>query len=238
MIDPCPGAPGAICRIPDGTADPVIRLRPVTFNTQVRRYCGGMIAESKPSLYWALFVRYSGIIGFLFLVGVMNLLAVVIPDPEYHYVVGFLNSTIWLLFTVSFLIFIGAVFRVLPFPLNLPGPVFTATGSLFIVAYLFRIVLLADDLFGTALSPPVRPVSVTLAIAVFFVVLILGYARILRPIVARQQGLEVSVCREKREPTRQEMEQITWEDVERELRYAAFEILHRIRDEIDTDEKR
>ncbi|MDN7024998.1 hypothetical protein FGU65_08880 [Methanoculleus sp. FWC-SCC1] len=197
-----------------------------------------MIEESDFSLYWTLFVRYSGIIGFLLLVGVMNLLAVVIPDPEYHYAVGFLNSTIWLLFTVSFLIFIGAVFRALPFPLNLPGPVFTATGSLFIIAYLFRIVLLADDLFGIALSPVVLSVSVTLAIVVFFAVLILGYVRILRPIVARQQDLEIPVCREKREPTRQEKEQITWDDVERELRYAVYEILHRIRDEITTDEKR
>jgi hypothetical protein len=38
----------------------------------------------------------------------------------------------------------------------------------------------------------------------------------------------VPADRQKREPTRQEKEQIIREDVSRELRYAAYDILHRI----------
>lgn len=196
-----------------------------------------MTEEPEPSLYWTLFVRYSGILGFLILVAVMNLLTLVIQDTAYHYVVSFLNDTIWLLFTISFLLFIGAVFRILPFPLNLPSPVFTATGSIFVIAFLFRIALLVDEIFGVTLSRTFQSVSVTLALSVFFVVLALGYIRILRPIVAQYRRGEVPACRQKREPTLQEKEQITWDDVERELRYAAYEILHRIREELNPDEK-
>ncbi len=196
-----------------------------------------MARDSDQSIYWRLFIRYSGILTFFALIAVMNLLTLVIADPGYHSVVDFLNETIWLLLTLSFLFFIGAVFRMLPFPLNLPSPVLTASASLFLVAFLFRITFLAGDLFGVDFAHSLTSVAVMLGIVVFFVVLTVGYIHILRPvIVASRTG--VPACREKRHPTREEKERITWEDVEREFRYAAYDILQKIREELRPEERR
>lgn len=196
-----------------------------------------MVSDSEPSIYWRLFTRYSGILAFFALITVMELLTLVIADPAYHAVVSFLNGTIWLLLTLSFLFFIGLVFRMLPFPLNLPSPVLIASASLFLVAFFSRVILLAGDLFGVVLVHSFTPVSVMLGIAVFAAALIVGYIHILRSVLLESRT-GVPACREKRHPTREEKERISWEDVERELRYAAYDILQKIREELRSDEKR
>lgn len=195
-----------------------------------------MVNDSEPSIYWRLFTRYSGILAFFALIAAMDLLTLVIADPAYHAVVGFLNGTIWLLLTLSFLFFVGLVFRVLPFPLNLPSPVLIASASLFLVAFFSRVILLAGDLFGVALVHSVTPFSVMLGIVVFAAVLIVGYIHILRAVLLESRT-GVPTCREKRHPTREEKERIGWEDVERELRYAAYDLLQKIREELRPEGK-
>ena len=43
---------------------------------------------------------------------------------------------------------LGDLFCTLVFPLNLPGPIFGALGAVFVVAFIFRVFMLAGDMTG------------------------------------------------------------------------------------------
>jgi hypothetical protein len=72
-----------------------------------------------------------GIICFLIVIVLANILQHYIESPLYQSAVAFLNANFWLLVLICALLFVGDLFGVLPFPLNLPAPIIRAVGSVF-----------------------------------------------------------------------------------------------------------
>ena len=62
-----------------------------------------------------------GIISFLIVVVLANILLNYISNDLYKSGVGFLNSNFWLLLLIGIIIFVADIFGAFPFPLNL-GP--------------------------------------------------------------------------------------------------------------------
>ena len=69
-------------------------------------------------------------------------------DAGLHYlqIVEFLNANLGLLILISALFLIGDLFGALPLPLNLPGPVFFASGAVLQVIFLVRLFLLSGEI--------------------------------------------------------------------------------------------
>jgi hypothetical protein len=198
-----------------------------------------VVDEPGESIYWRLFLRYSGILAFLALVAFLNILLLVIQDPFFQAAVRFLNDALWILFMVSFFAFISAVFGRLPFPLNLPSPVFAAIGGVLLVSFLIRVLVLSGSIIGVNLAPLLHSITLPLLFSVLAAILVVGYVRLLRPVVLRAwHALDTpEYCRIRRNPTREEKEGITWDDVQVEFRYALYDILRHIREEMHSEER-
>ncbi len=103
----------------------------------------------KRSLAGILVSRLTGIILFLILIGALNIFVdVYTADPAFLRVVAFLNANVGFLILIAVIFLLGDLFCTLVFPLNLPGPIFGALGAVFVVAFIFRVFMLAGDMTG------------------------------------------------------------------------------------------
>ena len=117
----------------------------------------------KESFAGVLVSRLTGIIVFLILLGVLNIIAGAYVN------VGFL-----VLIAAIFLV--GDLFGTLVFPLNLPGPFFSAVGAVFTVVFIFRLFALVGEMTGIGVFTLFSgTLALLISILVFVVVLIGGY---------------------------------------------------------------
>ena len=80
-----------------------------------------MWPNKQHSLGWVFVSRMIGIICFLIVIVLANILTFYVASPLYHSGVDFLNLNFWLLLLIAIIIFIGDIFGAFPFPLNLPA---------------------------------------------------------------------------------------------------------------------
>lgn len=105
------------------------------------------------SLGWVFASRMIGIICFLTVLVLANILLCYIPVPVYHTAVALIDENFWVLVLIAILLLAGDVFMALAFPLNLPAPVFRAFGSVFCIAFLLKVILWIDGVASTDLYP-------------------------------------------------------------------------------------
>jgi len=131
----------------------------------------------KESVAEVLVSRVIGIVVFLIVLGILNILAgAYVQAPIFLQVVGFLNANLGLLILVSVIFLIGDLFGALPFPLNLPGPIFCAFGAVLLVIFIVRLFLLVGEIAGVGFFSVLEgALSLPVYLLVFIVVLIAGY---------------------------------------------------------------
>lgn len=126
--------------------------------------------------------RITGLIVFLIFVIIVNLLADSTANQTIVLTANFVNENFWLILLFSILFFLGEFFGVMAFPLNIPAPVFNATAGVLLVAFLFRIFLLVDEITGITIFGHFSSLVVLLYVFVFCVILGAGYIIIFREI--------------------------------------------------------
>ena len=133
--------------------------------------------RKKESIAEVLVSRVVGIVVFLIVLGILNILAgAYVRIPIFLQVVEFLNAKLGLLILISVIFLVGDLFGALPLPLNLPGPIFGAFGAVLLVIFIARFFLFfagITDLefffvFEKVLALPVY-------LLVFIIALIAGY---------------------------------------------------------------
>ncbi|UYU19085.1 MULTISPECIES: hypothetical protein [Methanoculleus] len=131
----------------------------------------------KGSVAEVLFSGVIGIVVFLIVLGVLNILAdAYVRIPIFLQVVEFLNANLGLLIMISVLFLVGDLFGALPFPLNLPGPIFGAFGAVFLIMFLLRLFTLVGEITGVGLfSVFERALALPIYLIVFIIALIAGY---------------------------------------------------------------
>ena len=108
-----------------------------------------MWPNKQQSLGWVFVSRMIGIISFLIVVVLANILTQLCQQcPSIKSGVGFLNSNFWLLLLIGIIIFVADIFGAFPFPLNLPAPIIKAIGSVFIIAFVLRVFQWVDSATG------------------------------------------------------------------------------------------
>ena len=194
------------------------------------------------SFGWVFVSRMIGIIGFLTVVVLANILTYYVSNPLYHAGVGFINENFWLLLLIAIILFMGAIFGAFPFPLNLPGPIIMAIGSVFCIAFFLLVFQLVDSVATTNLYPLFWFLSFLIVPLVFIIVLASGYFEIMRQLwwqpridqtdddqVVHESHMGVS-------PDDRVNDAKSWEEIGGEFRMMLYDILHRFRQEIKRKE--
>jgi hypothetical protein len=178
-----------------------------------------------------------GIICFLIIVVLANILTFYVSNPVYQSGVVFLNTNFWLLLIIGIILFTADIFSVFPFPLNLPFPVIRAIGSVFIIAFVLRIFAWVDQITANNLYHFFWLISFVIVPVVFIIVLVTGYYEIICDLASRARlrsdttgsgaddGMPPSMP-----PAREEAK--SWEDIGAEFRLMLYDIIHRFREEI------
>ena len=196
-----------------------------------------MWPNKQHSLGWVFVSRMIGIISFLIVVVLANILTYYVASPLYHSGVDFLNLNFWLLLLIAIIIFIGDIFGAFPFPLNLPAPVIKAIGSVFIIAFVLRVFEWVDSATGNNIYHYFWLLSFVIVPIVFIIVLLAGYYEIICDLWVKarlREKSDVVVVGEAGSATSPPVASSpkSWEDIGAELRLMLYDLLHRFREEI------
>ncbi len=113
-----------------------------------------------------------GLIVYLIVLAVLNLLADAYPDSVWHGLVAFLNATVWVVVVLAVINLFADLVLGLPFPTNLPGPVLRAVAAAATAWYVVQLLFEIDRLFGLGVFLALAPFAVILYAAVFLLVLV------------------------------------------------------------------
>lgn len=186
---------------------------------------------------WVFVSRMIGIICFLIAIVLANILLHYITSPLYQSAVGFINANFWLLILICALLFVGDLFGVLPFPLNLPSPIFRAVGSVFCVAFLMSVFAWVDRVAATSFYQMFWLLSFLIIPLVFLVVLAVGYIEIMRQLwwmPANGVAPDAQEVHEVPPPSCEDgiAETKSWEEIGVEFRLMLYDLMQRFRQEI------
>jgi hypothetical protein len=183
-----------------------------------------------------------GIIGFLIVVVLANILTYYVSNPLYNAAVQFVNGNFWLLLLIAIILFVGAIFGAFPFPLNLPAPIIMAIGSVFCIAFFLRVFQWVDSVATTNLYSMFWLLSFLIVPLVFIIVLASGYFRIMRQLwwqPRTDRTDDDQVIHENHpgvSPAGRVNDNKSWEEISGEFRLMLYDILHRFREEINRKE--
>ena len=196
-----------------------------------------MLWNRNNSVSWVFVSRMTGIICFLIVVVLANILAYYVESPVYHAGVTFLNENFWLLVLISIILLVADLFGAFPFPLNLPAPIIRAFGSVFCIAFVLSVFQWVDLYFRTTLYQFFWVLAFLVVPLVFLIVLATGYFDIMRrlwlkPKLDDDPGVKV-VLKDTIGKTELPLSNAkSWEEIGAEFRMMLFDIIHRFRQEI------
>lgn len=188
-----------------------------------------MTESSYRSIPIIVLQRLFGLILFLVLLYVANHLAFFTENPLNYQIIQFLNNNIWLIIVMSITFLFGEVFNALIFPFNLPAPLFNASASVLLVAFLFRIFSLIDIILDEQILLIFNRIAFIVYPLVFMMVLIGGYIAILVKLSKTDES-ESLQGKKYKEKTR---EKLTWENVSDEFKQTIFDLLTLMRQSIN-----
>ncbi len=126
-----------------------------------------------------------GLIVYLVVLGILNLVANAYTDSVWHGLIGFLNATVWVVVVLAVInLFADLVFD-LPFPTNLPGPFLRAGAAAATAWYVVQLLFEVDRLFGLRIFLALAPLAILLYVAIFLLVLV---GESVRLVTARRQA--------------------------------------------------
>jgi hypothetical protein len=113
-----------------------------------------------------------GLVVYLVVLAVLNLLANAYPDSVWHGLVAFLNATVWVVVVLAVLNLVADLVLDLSFPTSLPGVLLRAVAAAATAWYVVQLLLEVDRLFGLGVFLALAPLAVVLYAAVFLLVLV------------------------------------------------------------------
>jgi len=184
----------------------------------------------------ALSVTISALVGlliFLILLGLANIIS--INNSIYIQIVDFLNQNVGRIIIFSILFYLGELFFVFKFPFNLPGPLFNAFGSIYLITFIFGIIYLIGSFVEQDLLDIIGFLEPVVKAIVFILVIIVGYVMVivdLSGIKERCKGVKRG--REKRSKEKgkkqrkkegdDDVEKIEWQDIGKEFKEGLYNL--------------
>jgi len=176
------------------------------------------------SIMWSILSKLFGIIFFLLILLILNILTFSVNNYFFNQFVYFLNQNAAFIIIISVVFLIGDLFEALLFPLNLPAPLFNAAGAVLLVNLTFRVFDLVERMLGENIFEAFREFSGLIYAAVFLIVLIVGYIAIFAGALSAEEEYE------KVRPKKIEKKpRPTWSDVGDEFRHMIYDLFAAIR---------
>lgn len=172
----------------------------------------------KQKFSWVIGSGILGIIFFLILLGVLNIVSDNVTNPVFLSIVGFLNQNILLILLISVLLLFGNIFEIFIFPFNIFYPLFNAVGGVLWVEFIFRILKLVSLLIEQDIYTIFAPFYFLAIMLVPIIILIVGYIHVFSRLIPKKQRSRIIV-----KPKRQESN-IEWKDVGNEFKEATYNL--------------
>ena len=113
-----------------------------------------------------------GLVVYLIVLAVLNMLADAYPASVWHGLVAFLNATVWVVVVLAVLNLFADLVLGLPFPTSLPGVLLRAVAAAATAWYVVQLLFEVDRLFGLGVFLALAPLAVVFYAAVFVLVLV------------------------------------------------------------------
>lgn len=122
--------------------------------------------------------RLIALVVFLGMLAGVNVLSLFYSDPAFVAVVEFFNENLVLMLIITVIFFLSELFGILRFPFNLPYPLFSAVGSLFVMSFLYNMFYFVDKLASAGIFSFIGELIFLIYPLIFLIVLIVGYIKI------------------------------------------------------------
>ncbi|HNQ25713.1 MAG TPA: hypothetical protein PKG69_03235 [Methanoregulaceae archaeon] len=177
----------------------------------------------------------SGLIGILFFLIFLIILGYIADQISWPLLSGFVdllyaNAALIIIFSVLFMF--GEIFATFRFPFNLPFPLFSAIASVLLVSFILAIMAFIDSFYSLGIGQTLQFVKLIVYPLTFIVVMITGF----RSIFSKPEENPPVISTPAPDPSQKEEERKTspsWEDIGGEFRQAVYDLVHRIRDELN-----
>jgi len=191
-----------------------------------------MDTRQHKSAIWIIVSGILGIILFLLFLAVLRYAAIYFANAFLAGFADFLFSNTGLIIFLGIMFMIADLFYSFSFPLNLPGPIFSAIGSIFLIAFLFHILGFIDDTYGFGIFPGLYIVEFFIYPIVFLIVLVAGYWSIFSSMADKERVVKEPTQEPAAGPEKKSSEVKNWDDIGDEFKEMLYDIFHRIREEI------
>ncbi len=115
--------------------------------------------------------HFAGLVIYLIVLGVLNLLAGVYGATVWAGIIAFLNATIWVAVVLTVLNLFADLALGLPFPTSLPGVLLRGVAGAATAWYVVQLLLEVDRLLTLGIFLPLAPLAPLLYTAVFVLVI-------------------------------------------------------------------
>ncbi len=196
-----------------------------------------MRQDRNSTLGWIFVSRVIGILCFLIVMVLANILTYYVTNPLYHSAVNFVNGEFWLLLLIAVIMMVADLFTTFTFPLNLPAPIIRAIGSVFVIAFILRLFSWVDTIAGTNLYEIFWLVSFLVIPLVFLIILVTGYYEIMRRLSRQQRpaaepGTDATPAETPEGAVPPVSDTKSWDEIGTEFRLMLYDIIHRFREDI------
>jgi Sec-independent protein translocase protein TatA len=124
------------------------------------------------------FSKLLGLLIFLIILGILNIVSPFINQEILTNITLFLNSNFILILLFSLFFTVAEMLFALVFPLNLPAPLFSSFGSIFLITFLFNIANFINITLDLNLTKLLNFSYLPIIFIVFIIVFITGYTTI------------------------------------------------------------
>jgi hypothetical protein len=177
----------------------------------------------KKSIFSVIISKVAGLVLFILMVWLANYLVPFINSVMYVKIVHFVNNNFSYMIAMSVIFGVGEIFFALPFPVNLPAPLFSSIASLFLVAFIGRILGFAQSIANVDITDAFTIFSFIIYPVVFFAVFIGGYITIFAEVFGHDH-------REKRQLKKSSSRgERTWGDIGDEFKNVVFDFFAMLR---------
>jgi amino acid transporter len=188
-----------------------------------------MTRKKQRSIIWILITGLLGIILFLSIIALLAYFSFYFASPLLLGIVDMLLDNLGLIIILSILFMTADIFHTFGFPMNLPGPLFSAIASVFLIAFLFNIIAYFHQTYEWQVFPSFQIGEFLAYPLIFVIVLLAGYMSIFSQLKEEAEDEQGKVPAEPGAPPAGKKK---WEDIGEEFRQMIYDILHRFRDEI------
>jgi len=172
-----------------------------------------------------------GILVFVILLGIANIVIRNYDHFATEAVVNFLNTNLLLLIVISTLLVFAELFSIFLFPINLIYPLFNAAGGVFVLEFIFRILKLVSSLVGENIHEVFSPTYSIAVVLIPVIILFVGYFQIFSDIRSKKE-------RPFLKETMNEKGETEWKYVENEIKGAAYNLASTIKKRLKPKKKK